>query len=975
MQISGIIYALFNKKAIFVKQKNNEMNRPIKIYSIINLIIILSSVVVIPLTAQDYNATPKISNYQNFNTIASSQNWSVTQDENGLLYFANSHGLLEFDGKRWQLHPLPGKYGLRTVAYHKDSRRLYSGSFEEFGYWERDAWGRMHYHSLKTLVEDPSQLHNDEIWSIVFRDNQVFFRTFVNYLAYDGKGIQLHKLPTACLVLSNIRNMLYAGSTTGLYSLHNGTARLMPKGEHFTNEYQLSGILPFTENRLLLATQSKGIFIHDGKNFTPWHTEADALLKHAQINRVLTVRDSLYLFGTLLDGIVAINRHGQLLWHLNKTNGLQNNTVLGMYADRENNVWLALDNGIDQVEINPALRFYRGNYDNVEAVYAIREHNNRLYLGTNKGLFQCPRNGRHFEMIPNTQGQVWNLSEWGGELLCGHNNGTFRIDGDRAVAISGITGGYCLLDLPGRKNETLLQSTYTSLVVFLKDRLGHWQQSHVVDGFMEPVRYIEADHNQIIWAGHIEKGLFRIRLDEELKRAESVIRYDSIDGVATERIGVFKINNRIVFTTGKELYTYDEIHNRIISYNQLNEVIGQFRDAHKIIADRDGRYWFFRNDEIALIEIDHENKVKLIKKLTAGIFDNQLLLQHESVFSNKNGQSYIGLRNGFVLLQPSGFNTTPPTAVLLRQIAAFNKDKETDTLKTMPETTPVLPANYNSIRFSFAYPVYGLHEQTVWYKLEGLEKDWSRAEANYEAAYSRLPSGEYKFIIRVTDIQNNTVAQQEFGFTIRPAWYSTSWANLSLVLLIILITLGINWLWRRRDSIQQLKEQELKDLRHKEEQKEKEQEITRLTNERLNSELIFKSRELTNSTMSIIQKDNVLLELKKELQKDNSAKNISGIIKFINKNLSTEANWKRFQDNFDAIHDHFFHHLKQRFPSLTPHDLQLCAYLRLNLSTKEIAQLTGNSVRGVEVARYRLRKKLGLSQETNLNAFMIEFKY
>jgi hypothetical protein len=156
---------------------------------------------------------------------------------------------------------------------------------------------------------------------------------------------------------------------------------------------------------------------------------------------------------------------------------------------------------------------------------------------------------------------------------------------------------------------------------------------------------------------------------------------------------------------------------------------------------------------------------------------------------------------------------------------------------------------------------------------------------------------------------------------------------------------------------------------------QKEQKIIRFKNEKLEAEILYKGKELAGAAMAIIQKNNVLLELKKELQKENSEKNIKRIIKMIDRNLSSEDEWKVFQANFDLIHDRFFRNLKKRAPVLTSHDLQLCAYLRLNLSTKEIAQLTGNSVRGVEVARYRLRKKLDLAPDQNLNEFMIEFKY
>ena len=94
----------------------------------------------------------------------------------------------------------------------------------------------------------------------------------------------------------------------------------------------------------------------------------------------------------------------------------------------------------------------------------------------------------------------------------------------------------------------------------------------------------------------------------------------------------------------------------------------------------------------------------------------------------------------------------------------------------------------------------------------------------------------------------------------------------------------------------------------------------------------------------------------------------------MDKKERANENWKLYQENFDLIHQQFFRHLREKFPTLTATDLKFCAYLRLNLNTKEIAELTGLSVRGVEGARYRLRKKLQLKESDDLVAFLVDFK-
>ena len=85
-----------------------------------------------------------------------------------------------------------------------------------------------------------------------------------------------------------------------------------------------------------------------------------------------------------------------------------------------------------------------------------------------------------------------------------------------------------------------------------------------------------------------------------------------------------------------------------------------------------------------------------------------------------------------------------------------------------------------------------------------------------------------------------------------------------------------------------------------------------------------------------------------------------------------DADWEQFARHFDQVHSHFLKKVRQHYPQLTVKDHRLCAYLRMNLSSKEMASLMNISVRSVEVARYRLRKKLALESEVNLVEFMLQ---
>ena len=130
--------------------------------------------------------------------------------------------------------------------------------------------------------------------------------------------------------------------------------------------------------------------------------------------------------------------------------------------------------------------------------------------------------------------------------------------------------------------------------------------------------------------------------------------------------------------------------------------------------------------------------------------------------------------------------------------------------------------------------------------------------------------------------------------------------------------------------------------------------------------------------MHLVQKGEILMKIKSDLnnlEKDVPEKlkqKVKQIERVIESDVRLDKNWERFESHFDQVHENFFKRLRSNYPQLTPKDQKLCAYLRMNLTTKEIAPLLNISVRGVEISRYRLRKKMELDSDVNLVSFILE---
>ena len=159
-----------------------------------------------------------------------------------------------------------------------------------------------------------------------------------------------------------------------------------------------------------------------------------------------------------------------------------------------------------------------------------------------------------------------------------------------------------------------------------------------------------------------------------------------------------------------------------------------------------------------------------------------------------------------------------------------------------------------------------------------------------------------------------------------------------------------------------------------------EKSLAEIKNQQLTAQMLMRDKELANQTMRMIQNNEFFISLRKNLENiTNQLENkddkyaIRNTIQKINKNIESENQWKIFEMHFEDVHEEFLKRIKTEFPALSPRELKLCAYLRMNISSKEIALLMNISTRGVEISRYRLRKKLNLSTDVNLSDFIITY--
>jgi ligand-binding sensor domain-containing protein len=537
---------------------------------------------------------PFIRNYPKREYKAGTQNWGIAQDSKGFMYFANNEGLLVFDGVTWQLHKMPNSSLTRSV-FINESKGIYVGAYNELGKMVFGSNGKLTFKSLKKYI--PTEYQNfDDIWNIHSFDGKIVFQSYFNAYIFDNDTtITVLKAPVRFQNSFKVGEKLYFNDIDrGLFELDGDKLIELPGCQRLKGE-EISAILPYSDgDQFLACTLNKGIFLYKGKQLEEWKVPVNEYLKKTQIFSATLLQDHNCAFGTIQDGVVICDPQGDVVHIVNRKKGLQNNTVLKVFADRSGDLWLGLDNGIDYVNINSPITFLKQS-EEIGAGYTSIIYQGKIYLGTNQGLFVKDWEKRDqnssFQLIPNTSGQVWYLGVHDGVLICGHNKGTFVIEGEHAREICTVPGGWKYHILKRFPNY-LVGGTYSGMILFKKEN-GTWKFVNKIKGFSESFRIFEEDTEGNLWMSHGFKGIYRVSFGASLDSVKSFHYYTVKNGLPTNyNLNVFKIKGQIVFAANAGLYQYDSGNDHFEKSVYFNQLLNPVSDFTYLREDENGNIWY-----------------------------------------------------------------------------------------------------------------------------------------------------------------------------------------------------------------------------------------------------------------------------------------------------------------------------------------------------------------------------------------------
>ncbi len=933
----------------------------------------------------------KVSVFKKSEYLAGTQNWDIERDNFGRIFIANNEGLLVYNGINWKLYSVPNKTIIRSIAFGSDGK-LYTGAQDDLGYYEADKLGRLIYTSLKNQLP-PSVNSFADIWNIEVINNEVFFMASQFIFRYANNKLTFFKPKSIWSSLKKHHNKIIAhDKESGLLMFNNGRWEMIIEQNTLPTGFQITDIKPFGKDTSLVSTSSHGLFLFTQNIFYPFKLKT--IINERHFTTIDVIDNTSFLVGSYNSGLYKIDKLGNILGNISSTKGLISNTIRCIYSGFDGCTWIGMDNSIALIDWNNSISHINlGSFNNGSG-QGVASLNGNLYFALSTGLQYVPLdkfgNLGALSVEPKIilDGLTWNLSVWKNQILVGRDDGFWKILDNKATPITKSSGFWKFQPIVGSMPLKIACGNYFGVRIFSEEQ-GVLKDNGTIRNFEESSRYLEMD-GQSIWISHPYHGLFKIDLNNN-----NIKKFTILNGLPSDLDNhVFKIKNKIVFATTNGIYELDNSGTRLIPSPYYQNLFGK-RPIRYLKEDKIGNIWFVQDKMLGVADFQSSKPViKFIPELF-----NHILSGFENIYCHNSDNVIVGSDIGFYNINYKKYTAKSfPYETYISSIKIFgngdsiiyggyNKSLHNKDLKIS------IPYKSNSVRIAFASSFLRYNPQIEFsYYLEGYDKKWSNWGLLNEKDYTNLREGNYIFHLKSRYGPSNEFKDFSFSFRVETPWYRSIWAYLLYLLAFGLIIFLLLMLQKKR--LLDKEKNRMLEAKHKFEEdqrqinykyqlslEKKEKAIIQLKNENLQAEIKHKSEDLASTAMNLLQKKSLLGKLTTDLNKfivlnkdklDTSE--IRKIIRQLKSDEKLDEEWEIFSNHVKNVQSDFLNTLKKVYPDLNSNELKLCSYLRMNLSSKEIAQLFSISVRGVEISRYRLRKKLKLQTHQDLFEFLMNFQ-
>lgn len=912
------------------------------------------------------------------------QTWQIASYDEHWTYFANQNGLLQFDGNVWSLYPLNNAAALRSVLPSSEKKRIYVGGINEYGYFEPGVNGDLVYYCMSDSLNSDYRFIGN-VWGVHEAEDAVYFCGDSKVIKFSEGKYSVIEANARISCSKVVKNTLYVATEHGISIVSDNTF-VQLEGTEDLKQKRIRGIEPY-QGGILVATAYDGLFYCDGHSTKQLEVGIESFLRDSEVF-CMAKSGSLVALGTIHQGLLVIDMKSLNVQYYDEYNRLSNNTVLSLAFDVAGNLWAGLEGSIDYICLNsPFTNLYSYPYS-YGAGYAVATEEDYLYLGTNRGLFytrypvNLNKNRPEIYPVSNSSGQVWSLCRIQDDLLCLHDRGVFVVQGANVKRILEIDGAWTCQPVMNHDNLIYI-GVYNG--IYVAEKVGNdWKLKGKIIGLDESCRVFEQESEKIIWVFN-NKTVFRFELGDDLLHVINRKAYGAEDGFpAGSNNYVSKVQNKIFFTTQHGVYHYDPQTDRMVPSSDINSLLNG-PSPYLCLREYNNHLISLNEHEICLANLHTYKRAANTRIIPIHQSLVGLIPDFGNVYPLSDSLMIIPSEEGFALLQIPNQKTkgTAPRSVFIRNMyLSYPKDSLVYTANFQnKKIKPVIDYSYNSVRIDYSTSNF-LWADDVRFQYRLNQGEWSNYTTMCTKEYSNLSEGEYMFEVKAV-FSDGSAMTDTIDFVIRAPWYRSVWAY-SCYLLLICLFLYLIYRWeelrmlREKQQAVVEKDKKMKEMakEYEEERARQEKQIMLLEKETLEHDLQHKSQEMANLMINFVRKNEMLNDIKAEIAKviaslkgesaREGKKQLLLISSKIDANMQSDEVLKRIEEQFDLIHNNFMKRLHAKHPTLSNNERMMCAYLKMNLSTKEIAPLLNISVRGVETIRYRLRKKFGLEREDSL---------
>ncbi|MEA3505779.1 MAG: ATP-binding protein [Bacteroidota bacterium] len=713
------------------------------------------------------------------------QTWATVESDYGKIFFGHNLGIIEYDGNNWNLIETPAKSVVRCFK-KVDNGLIYVGGTNELGYLERDENKIVRYHSLTYLIDSANRTFND-IWKIAINDNRIYFRC--------DKGVVIYNPKERTAIFHNTEKFGRFIQLSDKWFYHDFEKGLAPlEGDSLIYDEKYSAFKKmflyvntnYSKSMTLICDYKKGFLIYNSVNnsFSPWKNSINKEISN-NIHNGLTLNFEHFLFITNDYGAIIVNKKGDVISEVNKTQGLRENSILNAYTDNHNNIWFNLNNGMAHVEYAQPFSILDEKYGIEGFPYFSFVDNDMLYTATTNGLYNIDLSEDKFNYkskYKNTElsnAPFFSHIKSGDTILISSSLNIYSKEDDKFKKIyNKMAWSFSKFD------NHFIATTHEGIIKLFRDK-NKWK-IEPIKGVNKTFKFCLVESPNTIWACQEVEGIFKLTLNNE---HDSIVKIDIINKGLPTKVNnrIYKYNDSFIVASGNGIYKFNNDTKSFKPVNEINKYIGKggVKYFNQTNAKKKG-FWFWSENN----RLYHGGMVKF--EFGGTNFDTisfQKLQRYQVYDIDEYGDNvFFTTEDGVIVYDIAKHNTKGVFNSFISEITNYAGDSILfGTFINWDRQPQIFSYKDNDITFHFGANFYQNNIDLKYsYFLEGLHNKWSKWSTSPQIKFNSLPYGEYTFRLKAKNIYGEISEESTFPFKIKAPWYLTGYAFFAMILLLVL---------------------------------------------------------------------------------------------------------------------------------------------------------------------------------------------